>query len=139
MVAAHAKLKQLQAWRRQHQVEYSLCVNERDTALREIEKLKFYAAEQSDELEHAQRLTEAQAQLIRELRVECAAVRKNSKRPVRAKAVDADGPALTVQAVKKLAGQIDYNKHATGAVESALSTGPIVSLFRRIGRRMSSR
>lgn len=134
--AAHAKLKKLQAWRQRQKLEYALCVFERDTALREVEKLKFYADKKSHKLERARKLIDLQAQVIEELQGEPSGLRRNLKRREQGKAVDSDGPALTALALEKVAAQLNDRTNTADTAGSGVSSGLIASLMRRIRWRM---
>ena len=46
--AARANLAQLEAWRKQHKIDYAECAEQRDAALREVEHLKFDGEKEID-------------------------------------------------------------------------------------------
>jgi len=99
--AAHAKLVQLQAWRRQFKIDYAECVKQRDAARRELVDFKCIANRKSEALQEYDTILAAQTQLIQDLRDECSTLQERHPRPARDVDPESNGPALTALALDR--------------------------------------
>lgn len=99
--AAHEKLMQLQAWRRQYKIELAECIEQRDDALRELDDSKTENRRQAEILEEYTAIIEAQAKLIVQMRADRPIREKRRKRAQRDRIPEDDGPALTAMAIHR--------------------------------------
>ena len=68
IVAAHAKLEKLRVFRQEQKAEFRLCREERDTSLRDLERVREQLGASESMLEESEEIIVAQKTLIEELR-----------------------------------------------------------------------
>jgi len=130
--AAHAKLVQLQAWRRQFKIDYAECVQQRDAARRELEDIKCIANRQSEALQECDTILAAQTQLIQDLRDDCSALQEKYPRPARDVDPESSGPALTALALVRYAAQESIADQKRGMTDADHDPNRSAGLFSRL-------